>query len=197
MTQKMRYIQLGLEASIPLLGFFFWEWSLYFILLFYFLDLIAAEIIMHMKSRKIAKYRNTVQAVKEWRLRGLFSGVVLLIGVTIIHGAMLFIQYGIQFWNEAIAFWNYEEMGIKQGYLFVPLILLLSYQQYKIEFLLPARYRTYQMKDIWATHTRALIVIAGFAGVCMGLSLLVSLPEIAYVLGIVVLTVAYKLKFGN
>jgi hypothetical protein len=197
MTQKMRYIQLGLEASIPLLGFFFWEWSLYFILLFYFLDLIAAEIIMHMKSRKIANFRNTAQATKEWRARALFSGIMLVVGITVIHGAMLFIQDGIQFWNEAVAFWNYKEMGIKQGYLFVPLILILSYQQYKMEFLLPARYRTYQMKDIWVTHTRALIVIAGFAGICTGLSFFVSLPEIVYVFGIVVFTVAYKLKFSN
>lgn len=197
MTQKMRYIQFGLEASIPLLGFFFWEWSLYFILLFYFLDLIAAEAIMHLKSHRIAKFRNTEQAVREWRVRAVFSGIVLIIGVVIIHGAMLFIQEGIHFWNETVAFWNYEEMGIKQGYLFVPLILLLSYQQYKMEFLMPARYRAYQMKDIWATHTQALIVIAGFAGVCLGLSFFIVLPEIVFVFGIVAFTVAYKLKFGN
>ena len=193
----MRYIQLGLEASIPLLGFFLWDWSLYFILLFYFIDLFAAELIMHLKSYKIAQFRNTQQSSKEWVVRSIFSLTVLVIGGTLIHFAMLFIQEGIQFWDEVVAFWNYEEMGLKQGYVFVPLVVLLSYQQYKMEFLLPARYRSHQMKDIWRKHTKALVVIAGFAGVCLGISLVYVLPEIVFVFGIVAFTVVYKLKFDN
>lgn len=193
----MRYIQLALEASIPLLGFFLWDWSLYFILLFYFIDLFAAELIMHFKSYKIAQFRNTQQSTKEWVARSVFSLVVLVIAGTLIHFAMLFIQDGIVFWDEIVAFWNYEEMGLKQGYVFVPLVLLLSYQQYKMEFLLPARHRSFQMKDVWKKHTKALVVIAGFAGVCLGISLVYVLPEIVFVFGIVALTVVYKLKFDN
>lgn len=193
----MRYIQLAMEASIPLLGFFLWDWSLYFILLFYFIDLIAAELIMHLKSKKIVQYLQAQQSKKDWVIRSTFSFTVLLLGGALIHFSMLFIQDGIDFSMEIAAFWNYEEMGLKQGYIFVPLVFLLSYQQYKMEFLLPARYRTLQVVDVWKKHTKALIVVAGFSGICLGVSLVYVLPEIVFVFGIVTFTVLYKLKFDN
>ncbi len=197
MNARMRYIQLGLEASIPLLGFFFWDWSLYFILLFYFIDLFAAEVIMHLKSRKIVDYSSTNEGRKKWVMRGAFSLSLLLLGVFIIHLSMLYIQEGIVFSDEVIAFWNYEDMGIKQGYLFVPLVLLLSYQQYRMEFLMPARYRKLSIVEVWRPHIQALVIIAGFAIFCLGVSFFFVFPEIVFVLGIVVFTVTYKLKLAD
>lgn len=196
MNHRMRYIQLALEASIPLLGFFLWDWSLYFILLFYFLDLASNEIIMHLKSKKIADYIHTSETRKSWLKRAAFSLLMLTTGIALIHAALLFIHPGIVFWKEMLAFWQYEEMGIQQGYLFVPLVFLMSYQQYKMEFLMPARFRKLSMKDIWIKHTRALIFIAGFAGLSLGLTLFITLPEIVFVLGIVAFSSVYRIKFG-
>ena len=51
-----KYIQLVGDAIIPILGFFFWDWNLYFILLFYFLDMLTKEVLLHLKSNKINQY---------------------------------------------------------------------------------------------------------------------------------------------
>ena len=196
MNHRMRYIQLALEASIPLLGFFLWNWSLYFILLFYFLDMISNEIIMHLKSQKISTYNNTIAVRKSWFKHAAYSLLVLIAGISLIHSAMLFIQPSILFWKEIVGFWKYEEMGIQQGYLFVPLVFLMSYQQYKMEFLIPARFRSLSIQTIWIKHTRALIFIVAFALISLLLALFIALPEIIFVIGIVLLVSVYRLKFG-
>ncbi len=193
MNARMRYIQLALEASIPLLGIFVWNWSLYFILLFYFIDLFSGEMIVHLKARRILGYQNQAQIRKEWIRYGLLSTGLLALTLVLIHLAMLLIQPGIVFIDEVIAFWQYEEMGIQQGYLFVPLVFLVSYQQYRIEFLMPARYRTQQMRNTWFTHLRALILLAIAAALAIGVSWLVQLPELVYVLAIVAGCSAYAL----
>ena len=61
--------------------------------------------------------------------------ILFVFGLFVIHTAMFFIAPGIQFCTEVYDFINYEEMGIKQGYILIPLVLLLSYQQYKMTFL--------------------------------------------------------------
>ena len=56
MKLNPKIIQVAADAAIPLMGFFLWDWSLYFILLFYLLDLLASEIIAHLSARKIREY---------------------------------------------------------------------------------------------------------------------------------------------
>lgn len=193
MKLNSKYIQLASEALLPLLGFFLWNWSLYFILLFFFIDMFVDELMMHVKSRKITVFQFNKENTKHWVRGGVLSAVTLLITVLIIHFALYFIVDGIDFWKEALAFWNYEEFGIKQGYLLVPLLLLVNYQQYKMEFLMSATYRKASLISVWRKHTIALYVALGFAGLCMGMSQFIVFPEIVYVLGIVVFSALYKL----
>ena len=53
MRVNQKYVQSFGDALIPILGYFFWNWNLYFIVLFYLLDLIASEVFMYFKSKKI------------------------------------------------------------------------------------------------------------------------------------------------
>ncbi|MDX2359506.1 MAG: hypothetical protein QNK23_01780 [Crocinitomicaceae bacterium] len=192
MQQKFKYIQLGLEAIIPLSGFFFWDWSLYFILLFYFIDILVGEVIAHLKSGQVAAHHGGSTDKLEWIRKGLISGVVLLIGIAIIHIAMMFIAQGINFQEEIVAFWTYKEMGVQQGFLLVPLVAFAGYQQYKMEFLMPAKYRTTTITAVWKPHTQALLIILAFAGLCAGLVHMVQIPEVVYVLGIVIVSFGYR-----
>ena len=57
MNQRVKYVQLFTEALIPLLGFFMWDWGLYFILLFYFIDITTDEVFSHLKSKKIVAFK--------------------------------------------------------------------------------------------------------------------------------------------
>lgn len=188
------YIQLIGDAAIPLLGFFLWDWSLYFILLFYFIDLLMNEVFMHVKSSKIVACQGKAQK-PSWISLGGMSLLTLLASITAIHGAMAYIDSGINFQEELISFWSYTEMGIQQGYILVPLIAFAGYQQYKMTFLMRAKYRTAQVKNIWKQHLRALILLLGSAGLALGLSLFLILPELVYVLLIVAGCTTYSWFF--
>ena len=197
MKLNPKYIQLFADALIPLLGLFLWDWSLYFILLFYFLDLISAEIILHLKSKKTVAFQGANGLKKEWLKWGVTSFLFLVMSVVMIHFAVYFISPGINFKTEALAFWNYEEMGIKQGYILLPLVFLVSYQQYKMTFLMAGRFRNTQLNPLWKKHIIPLILIIAFAGICLGISWFIYIHETVYVLGIIALTTLYKFRYNE
>ncbi|MBL1278987.1 MAG: hypothetical protein COA33_001850 [Fluviicola sp.] len=197
MSTKQRFIQVILEGFIPLLGFFFWNWSLYFILLFYFIDMIANEGIMHLKSKKTQSFQQKAKNKQNWIKKGVISSVLLIFSIVLIHFSMFFIVPEIKFYQEFLAFLNYEEMGIKQGYILIPLVVLLSYQQYKMTFLMRAKFRTTEMTQLWKTHIQAIIAIIAFGGLCLGIAQLILLPELVYVLGIILFSSLYRLRFGE
>jgi len=188
---KQAYIQLIGDAVIPLAGALFFDWSLYFILIFYCLDLLASEVIIHLKSKKTIEFRGINK--KEWMQRGVKSGILLLVALAIIHVGVFFIQPGIDFQKELVDFMAYEEMGIQQGYILVPLIAFSAYQLYRMSFLMPARFRTVTMNEIWNPHLISLVIIIGFSGVSIGISQFIVFPDLAYTLAIVVISSAYQL----
>lgn len=190
-----KYIQLVSDALIPLAGFFFWDWGLYFILLFYLLDMLASEVIVHLKSRKSIEYYG--KGKKERFSFGIQSVVMLLISVLSIHAAMYFIQPGIDFKQEFIDFWTYEELGMQQGYFLAPFIAYGAYLQYKISFLMPAKFRTLIHAEIWKAHLGAFLLIVAACGIAIGLSQLVELSQVIYVLVIVALSSFYQFFYNN
>lgn len=192
MNKRMRYIQLALEAAIPVLGFFVWNWSLYFILLFYFLDLFASEIVMHLKARQVVLHQGKTQQ-KAWLSGAVMSSALLVFVILAAHAAVYHMHPEINFVHEIAAFWNYEEMGIPQGYMLAPLLLLMSFQQFRFEFMMPARYRTTTMKALWKPHYRALLLVALGALFAVGLSMVPGIPEVVYVSSIVAGASAYSL----
>jgi hypothetical protein len=190
-----KYIQLLGDLVIPLGGFFFWDWGLYFILLFYILDILASEVITHLKSKKIVEFSGKDK--KQWFISGAQSIFLLSFSVVGIHLALFIIEPGIDFKKELIDFWTYTEMGIQQGYILAPLVAFAAYQQYKMLFLMPGRFRTTSVSQIWKTHLRAFFIIIAAAGIVMGIAQFVLFPEIVYVLVIVGVSTAYQFFFKN
>ena len=114
-----------------------------------------------------------------------------------IHLAMLSIEKEIVFRDEILAFLSYEEMGIQQGYVLIPLVLFVSFQQYKMEFLMRAKYKTSTVKTVWRKHIHALLVLMGFTGIGLGLEQFVEIPELVFVIAIILISSIYKLKFAD
>lgn len=197
MKLNPKYVQLVGDAIIPLLGFFLWDWSLYFILLFYFFDLLSSEIIIHLKSKKTVDFQGNIKLKPEWIKWGITSFISLCFAIVMIHFAIYFIVPGIDFYQEAINFWSYEEMGIQQGYILLPLIFLVSYQQYKMMFLMTGRFRNNQLIVMWKKHVLPLLLIIAFAGICLGISWFYALSEVYYVLGIIAFSTVYKLRYSE
>ena len=190
MKIKQAYIQLISDAIIPLAGAFFFDWSLYFILIFYCIDLLALEVVLHLKSKKTFEFRGMNK--KNWLQSGLKSGVLFLLSLLLIHLGVYFIHPDVDFQSELIEFMAYEEMGIQQGYILVPLIAFSAYQLYRMTFLMSARFRTITLDEIWNPHLTSLLIIIGFSGVVVGLSQLIVFPELVYILAIVGISSAYQ-----
>lgn len=187
-----KYFLLFSDAFIPLLGFFVWNWSLYFILLFYLLDLLAREVLTHVKTRGIYKAQG-LKNTQKWKQKGVLSGLLFLAVVAGVHATIWWIQPEIHFTKELRNFWEYEELGIQQGYLLIPLITYAAYAQYKMSFLLPGKAKRVLMDTLWKQHITALSLILTGIAVTAFIGSFVDLPELVIVCAIVVFAGLYSL----
>jgi hypothetical protein len=106
------------DVALPLIGYFFWNWNLYFILLFFMLDQLARVVFMNWRMKL------TIIPTKEKRIRILQGSFLFLAEILVIH-AMVHLQqphmhFDVEFWR----FFTFKDMGIQQGYVLLPLIFL-------------------------------------------------------------------------
>ena len=103
------------DAVLPLVGFLFWDWGFYFIVLYFLLDLGIRALFL---GKKIALLPSIVLP------KGFFlKGIGLVISeVTLLHLLVYFSFKSISFIAEFWAFLSYEELGIAQGVLFLLLL---------------------------------------------------------------------------
>lgn len=156
MNQK--YLGIIVEAIIPLLGFYYWHWNLAFILCFYFLEAISQEVLSYLQSRFLRdkKGENPPKVLK------LQSLLVLLLGMSswVIWLEMRGDQKG--FWVELVRFMEYEDWGIPQGIVIIPLLVLNVFLKYTIEFVKREAWRGMNSTIIWrnqmANHLQLLLV---------------------------------------
>lgn len=186
-----KIIQLIGDAVIPLLGFFWWNWSLYFIVIFYLLDYLSNEVILNLKSKKIITFQEIDSKI--WVKKASLSFLLFLLGIVLVHLSMKMMHPKIDFYKEFIQFLSYKDMGIAQGYFLIPLIALVGYQRYKMEFLMPARFKTLTIPTLWATHFKMQFILIGCVAFSIGFQSLIALQETVYIIGIVVVTSFYQL----
>ena len=190
-----KIIQVAGDALIPLAGYFWWEWNLYYILLFYLLDYISNEIFLHVKSKKIQSTQNTPPII--WIKNAIISSFLLLFSVLCVHFAMLFISPGIQFTDELLRFWKYKDLGIEQGYILVPLIFLVGFQRYKMEFVATTQFKNIPMKELWKQHIIGHFAILAFSCTVIGLSAFTVFPEIVCISALIVASSIFQLLRVN
>ncbi len=190
MRVNVKYLQLITDAIIPLLGYFFWHWNLYFIVLFYLLDYLAYEVFSHVKARKVSSLK---QDNSTWLKLGIVSIVLFVLNSVLVQINMKSLVPTIDFTKEIIAFWNYKDMGIEQGYFLLPLIVIAGYQRYKMEFLMTGMFQKITIRQIFLKDIQAQLIAFGFIALTFGLSYFIVFPEIVYVLGIVLFTGIYQL----
>lgn len=194
-----KYIQVLGDGIIPLIGFFFWDWNLYFIILFYFIDMFTKEVLLHLKAKKIVEHQLEIgeiaveQEKKNWLKFGIISIILLISSIFLIQHSMPFIQIQFNAKNEIIRFWSYKEMGIEQGYIFVPLIVFMGYTQFKMEFLAPAVFTRINNLQLWRPHLKAMLIIVAFTSFTFGLVHFIKLPEAIFVILIVFISSLYQI----
>lgn len=161
MNTNQKVIQLIGDLAIPVLGFYFWNWNIYFILLFFCLDMVGGEIALLLKARKIKEVQGIDQA-KYGKTFTFISLLVLALNIFFIHIGMFLYEENFQLWNEIHAFLSYTEMGIQQGYVLIPLIAMMAYTQYKVEFLLPKKFLTIRLKELYKRNLQLKFAVLLF-----------------------------------
>lgn len=188
MQNKAIYIQLVGDALIPLLGFFLWDWSLYFILLFYLLDLAASEVVILFKTKRAL---GTDQGIK--RPYRLYSWILFLFNLITFHVGIFMMHPDVDFGKEVTAFIMYQEMGIPQGLILIPLVGFIAYQQYQMEFIRTGLFTRAIASKMWARHLVDRLNILIFSLVLVLLLIFIPITEKAILITIVVLSSGYQL----
>ena len=131
MKIQPKYIQIIGDAIIPLLGFFMWNWNVYFILLFYLLDLLIKEVLVNVKANKIQQHQvNVYGSFQTNQMKyTLISFLILGFSLFIIYEFLNFRDAQFQLLKELIDFWNHKDMGFAQGYFLIPLVIIMGFMQ--------------------------------------------------------------------
>jgi hypothetical protein len=192
MKVNASYLKIFTDLLIPILGFLWWNWSIYFILLFLLLDLAVSEVLVNLKTKKIKSYSEKV-VVKQWVTFGVYSFLLFIISSVAIHIGMKQIRFDINFTDEIYNFLSYKEMGVAQGIVLIPLVVLMGYSQYKTEFLIPQLFRGISFEKLWKNHFIVHFSLFGFILLMGFLAAVTNFNEWVY-LGIMLLSIlTYKL----
>lgn len=181
---RLKIFQAVGEAVIPLLGYFYFDWSLYFILLFYFIDLVATEVFTYLKVNKIIKFQGINYSFQQRYGKMILNTVLVILLITVTHIFIFFHQEGIDFMQAVTNFLAYEEPGfpIPQGYILFPLVIFGNYQQYNTMFVKSNAYRVFSWKKLILSRRRALLIALGGAVISLILVQFFAITTLIYLL---------------
>lgn len=196
MLKNQRYIQAISETLLPLIGFFFFDWGLYFILLYYIIDLVVTEFFVFLKAQKIHHHQPSTKEKTNWYKLGALSFLLVCLTILSTHLVLPTIIQGINFKEQLIAFHSYEEVGIpiQQGYIILPLVILGNYQLYKMNFLMLAQYRFISVSQLFIPRLTALLICIIGTGLAYVFAHILNLPEVVYLILIVLVKLVVDLR---
>lgn len=194
---RLKFIQAIGEAVIPLLGFFYFEWNLYFILLFYFIDLVTTEVFLHLKINQILKFQSVRSYPKKWKVNTLINSLLVVVVLTGSHVIIALLYPDISFKQEFVDFVMYEEAGvpIPQGFILLPIVVFGNYQQYKTMFLRPRLYQRQSWSFLFYSRKRALLIALTGIIFAFTIASFVVIPIVVYLILIVVIKFVVDYKF--
>ncbi len=177
---RLRLIQVVFEAAIPIIGYFYWNWTFYYILLFYLLDLLASTGFIFVKAKKIKENNPNSESAKLLHL--VASPILFLAGLVLAIGTIQNSHADFSFYKETIKFILLKDMGIAQGIFLIPLVIYAAYMNYKTQFLLQKKQFTLSIKDLFFHYFKGMLLcFLGFL-VAYFITLLTPIPEIICVL---------------
>lgn len=202
MTLKQSALfQTILEAALPLAGYFYWHWDTSFILLFYLLDWILFLAINSVKAKKRFAF-SQLAIEKKQAIRTLLLGTAfLVITCFVVLLTMQLLQPTFNFSERVVAFLRYNDMGIEQGYVLLPLLLLNGISVYKQQYIRPELYKYLTMGQLINESSKQGLLLLACAGLFLGVALFVQLPEEILLFSTIIGTTGYRiverLKFAR
>jgi hypothetical protein len=173
-----KVFQLIAEIAIPLLGYFFWGWGFYFVLLFFLLDYFVFLTFSFVKHRKIVEFRETTYF---FPIQQVLSTILLLTFILMFIFIALPLIGPFDFEKQTWAFLSYKEMGIPQGLLLLPLVIYGGFAQYKMQFLMNRKFTHISATQNWKSHFFFLWIAFLAALLFLIISSFFVFPEFVYI----------------
>ncbi len=189
-----KLIQLVGDIIIPTLGYLFWGWGLFFIVLFFLLDLIIREFFFIKKTHKIISVQHFNQSSfkRKFTLFSLGSIGLLLCVLTLSFLIFYKILPKFEFTKELKGFLFYTEFGIPQFILLFPLLYFGGMMQFKREFILPKKYLELKFKPITTAHFKTYVIIILLEILLLTLSFFITFSEGVYVITLLLIYLLYQ-----
>jgi hypothetical protein len=183
-------VQLIGELVIPLLGYFLWDWSLLFILLFY---LIENLFFSYFRIETVREVKKTVWKKEQPRELKIFSKSLTLwtIEFVLVHLFIAVIYPNQSFIKEWVDFFMYQDLGIPQGIILLPLIYISSRMKMKQDVMLNIRnlksveelnHMTVSFKHSW--------ISIGIWGILIGINFFIPIHELINLSFVLILLIA-------
>lgn len=202
MTLKQSALfQTALEAILPLAGYYYWHWDTSFILLFYLLDWILFLAITGVKAKKRFAFSG-IMAEKQQAIRTLLLGTAFLtVTCFVVLLTMQLLQPTFDFNERVVAFLRYNDMGIAQGYVLLPLLMLNGISVYQQQFIRPALYKHLTMSQLINESSKQGLLLLACAGLLLGIAFFIHFPEEILLFSAIIGTTGYRiverLKFAR
>lgn len=179
MNQRIaRTIQIIGELAIPLLGYFFWNWSFSFILFFYIIENL---FLLYFRIETIQNVKSTILKAKrivDIKLLLFFLGL-WIVEFALIHFLLKIIATNKNLLNAWQDFFLFEDMGVPQGFILIPLLYFASRMKMKQDIVIEIK-KIKTKLDLNKLKISALYnwIAISFWGLLIGLNVLFALPEI-------------------
>lgn len=126
MNRQEKIASLLGDILIPILGFFLWNWSIYFICLFFLLDQLARE------SSHLYRMRYIKSQLQISQLSVGLNVLLFMSFVFMVHVYNYMLHPTIKFSHEMNAFFWYKDSGFAQGFLLFPLVIIGERMRFKM-----------------------------------------------------------------
>lgn len=195
--KRVILFQTLIEGLIPVLGYFYWNWDASFILLFFLIDWVLFWVLSLLKARKRIQFSEN-SSEKQIAGKQLIIAFLCILSTSL---AVYFILPAIHTdfdWKERIwAFLTYSDMGIQQGIILIPLMVLSGYMAYRQQFLFPQLYRKYPVSYFTREPVKQGIILSVVFGIVLLISSVVKFPHEVLLFGTVAGVIAYRLITRN
>jgi hypothetical protein len=158
--------------------------------LYFILELLFSEGFLHLKAHKINAKRT---AVNSWVISGISGAIAMIAVILLIHVGFSILSPEIDFQKQFIAFIAYEDMGIAQGFVLFPLLIVSGYQKYKLEFIRLKKYETLSIKRMWRFQLMKYFFILLLTGCCCLIMLTGVSNSLVYLVVILLASAVFKI----
>ncbi|MFM7667146.1 MAG: hypothetical protein ACKO7D_03050 [Bacteroidota bacterium] len=182
------------ELAIPLLGYFLWDWSLLFILLFYLIENLFYSFFRIETIREINKLVLKKDQPRNAKIV-IHSLLLWLFECVLVHVFILVIQPNQSIFNEWIHFFMYEDLGVPQGIVLLPLLYFASRMKMKQDVLLFVRNMksTDELNQLTVNFNATWIAI-GIWGILIGVNYFIQIQELLNLSFVLVILIVRSLK---